>query len=250
MEKTQPEWENPTPPPPTNIKRGKVVFARRAADAQHVGEVVLPSPIGQPTQQTQLDGDPETGSSTPKKIGILKPWGKAGRPKTRKPQLSLPPGFKSLRKGKVVWSPEVGEQFIEAYYETGGSLTRACRKTYVQYSTALQWKDTIPEFDSALKEVDQIIKDEIHSQFMERVLNTWEPNPAWKFKYFNKNFPEYSEGKKSINIAFDLRDTLIKPEVIEADVIKPKQLEAGDETGPEHALEAPADPGKVPQSSE
>lgn len=177
------------------------------------------------------------------KVGILHEYGKGGRPrKDGKPTLRLPPGYQTLRRhGKVTYTEEVGNQFIEAYYETGASLTRACRKAGVTFRAALEWRDTIPEFAAGLREVDEIIKDEVHSQFMTRVLHEWEPNPAWKFKYFNKYFPEYSETKKSVKVSFQLKDTLIRPEIIEGEVIKPKQLETSVATGPEQPMETPAD---------
>lgn len=184
------------------------------------------------------------------KTGILHEYnGKGGRPrKDGKPSLRLPPGYQTLRRhGKVTYTEDVGNQFIEAYYETGASMTRACRRAGVTFRAALEWKDTIPEFAAGLREVDEIIKDEIHSQFMTRVLHEWEPNPAWKFKYFNKHFPEYSEMKKSMKISFQLKDSLIRPDVIEGEVIKPKQLGNGnneslsDATGSEQSMDPSSD---------
>lgn len=82
-----------------------------------------------------------------------------------------------------------------------------------------------PAFAAAIREVQEIIQDEVHSQFMTRVLNEWEPNPAWKFKYFNKNFPEYSETKKNVKVTFNLKDTLIRPtNVVDAEIVKPKLI--------------------------
>lgn len=233
------------------MKRPKVVFARRAGDAQTVAEAPTITPIsGLISIPTTPITTQDINGSAPTKVAIFKPKGLPGRPSLpAKNELRLPPGYQTLRvHGKNVYSKEVGEAFVECYYECGGSFTRACRKMSVKFSAALSWKQDHPEFMAALNEVDQIIKDEIHSQFMERVLNTWEPNPAWKFKYFNKHFPEYSDTKKSVKITFDLKDTLIKPEVIEGEVIKPKQLEAGDATGPEFPVDEPANAGQVLQS--
>jgi hypothetical protein len=221
----------------------KVVFAPRAGDARIAAQP--PQPHGHKLNlgpdTTSLVGDSQETSGTTPKTVIPVNWGKPGRPsKFGGPQLQLPPGFKELRKGKSVYTPELGEQFIEEYYNTGGSITRAAYRLKVKYTSALEWKSTIPLFAQALDEVDQIIRDEIHAQFMERVLNTWEPNPAWKFKYFNKHFPDYSETKKTMKVTFSLKDSLIRPDVIDGEVVKPKQLESGaDATGPEQPMESP-----------
>jgi hypothetical protein len=236
----------------------KVAFARRAGDAHTVGEATTIIPITQfipgiqptPNGSTQLASNGET-LPTPK-VGVFKPHGLPGRPpKDKKPELRLPRGFETLRsRGKNTYTKELGEAFVEAYYNAGGSFTRACRKCNVKFSAANEWKQDHPEFTTALNEVDQIIKDEVHSQFMERVLETWESNPAWKFKYFNKHFPEYSDTKKSVKITFDLKDTLIKPEVVEGEVIHPKQLAEENATGPEQPLDLPPNPSEVLQSNQ
>jgi hypothetical protein len=163
-----------------------------------------------------------TGSTPAERTGIPHEYkGKGGRPSKEHPTLRLPRGYQTLRvMGKVVYNDQVGSDFLEAYYECGGSLTRACRQVGVRFRAALQWRDEIPEFAMGLREIDEILKDEVHSQFMARVLEEEESNPSWKFKYFNKHFPEYSETKKSVKVSLNLKDTLIKPTVIEAQVIR------------------------------
>jgi len=227
----------------------KVVFAPRAGDARIAAQPPQPHGHKLPgtdninglAQLRDQQGSQELSGTSKTVIPVN--WGKPGRPsKFGGPQLQLPPGFKELRKGKSIYTPELGEQFIEEYYNTGGSITRAAYRLKVKYTSALEWKATIPLFAQALDEVDQIIRDEIHAQFMERVLNTWEPNPAWKFKYFNKHFPDYSETKKTMKVTFSLKDSLIRPDVIDGEVVKPKQLESGaDATGSEQAMEPSTD---------
>jgi hypothetical protein len=182
----------------------------------------------------------------PEKKGILHVYkGPGGRPKLP-PQFNLPEGYKTLRYGISKYTDETANKFIDAYYNRGGSATRACRDVGVKYSSFLSWKETVPQFAAALNEVDEIIKDEIHSQFMERVLTTWEPNPTWKLTYFKKHFPQYTEAKKSAKFVFNITDTLIKPDIIEAEVIPPKQLESSNESGPQQTLDTSSNTGKVP----
>ncbi len=170
------------------------------------------------------------------KIGIKHEYKRPGRPKNEEKHLMLPPGFQTLRRGRSEYTEEHAEEFINAFYETGGSLTRACRQTNTKFASVRLWLQTRPEFSTAIQEVQDIIKDEVHSQFMTRVLNEWEPNPAWKFKYFNKNFPEYGDVKKQLKVSLSLKDTLIKPEFIEGEVIR---KEITDAIGPKQLLEAP-----------
>lgn len=229
----------------------KVAFARHAVTAQRAVETDItslatqPIPSG-PTHHTSLDTQPIlTAQSSGTKVGIPSPpHGKAGRP-PKPPQYNLPPGYKMLRRGLATYSDDLAETFIDAYYLHAGSITRACRECGIRYHSVLAWRETIPEFKRALEEVDEIIKDEVHSQFMERVLTTWEPNPTWKLTYFKKHFPQYSETKKSAKFVFHIKDTLIKPDYIDGEVIPPKQLESSNEPGPKQAVDSSSDSGKV-----
>lgn len=211
----------------------KVAFAPRADIAQRVEDAKV-IPIGQLIPSAHL---PQLGSlaeQSSSKVGIVHEYGKPGRPK-KHPELNLPKGFHALRKGRSDYSDEYAEEFIDAYYHTGGSVTRACRQTNTRFAAFRLWMQERPEFARAIQEVDQILQDEIHSQFMTRVLNEWEPNPAWKFKYFNKHFPEYSETKKQLRVSFQLKDTLIRPaEIIEGEVVR---KEISDGTGSQQSVE-------------
>lgn len=180
------------------------------------------------------------GDSEETRITIPSTTKPVGRPSKNENHLVLPKGLKDLRWGRSEYKPEYAEEFLEVYYTSGGSFSRACRQTNTKYAAARQWLVDHPEFDRAIKEVDDLIKDEAHSQFMTRVLNEWEPNPAWKFKYFNKHFPEYSETKKSVAVSFQLKDTLMKPDVVEGVVIKKVLPEHA--TGSEQSVETPSDP--------
>jgi hypothetical protein len=216
------------------IPKHKVAIVQRAVAAQRVEEIIN-TPVGQFIPNSQDSGGPIL-----QKVGIPSTSVGPGRPsKFQQKELQLPQGLNVLRKGRYTWSDELGEQFIEAYYQCGGSMTRACRRANVKYAAALEWRETRTEFSQALREIDQIIRDEVHSQFMERVLTTWEPNPSWKFKYFNKYFPEYSENKRGVKVTFNLKDTLIKPDYVDGEVIKPKQLEAENVTRSEQPMETP-----------
>ena len=178
------------------------------------------------------------------KPAILSKHGAPGRPRNPQ-QCNLPPGYKSLRHGTTKYTDETADKFIDAYYANAGSFTRACRDIGVSFSAALAWRTTHNQFRQALEEVDEIIKDEVHSQFMERVLTTWDNNPTWKLTYFKKHFPQYSEVKKSAKFVFNLKDTLMKPDIIEGEVIPPKQLESSNESGPKQTVDSPANAGKV-----
>lgn len=233
----------PTPPhssttPGSNTTpTSKVAFARHADTAQRVAEVDTSPP---PTLPTQLI----PSSQGQAKVAIPHQYNPPGRPKLAA-QCNLPPGYRNLRRGLATYNDELADKFIDAYYANAGSFTRACRDCGVRYSSALTWRDTIPHFRQALEEVDEIIKDEVHSQFMERVLTTWESNPTWKLTYFKKHFPQYSEVKKSAKIVFSIKDTLMKPDIIEGEVVPLKQLESSDESRPTEAVDPPANAGKV-----
>lgn len=235
---------------PLSPEKVRFVFVRGAMRALPVdeGESGIDSPES-PGESTTLENQQEQPESitTRSKPGILHEYGpngpRGGWPSPPK-SLRLPTGLQQLRYGKSVYTPEFAEMFINAYYETGGSFTRACKKCLVKYTAAREWRAEYPEFARALEEVDEIIKDEIHSQFMTRVLNEWEPNPAWKFKYFNKNFPEYSETKKVMKVSYQIKDSLLKPDVIEGTVI-PKQLDTSDGTGSEQAVDGSSNPAEV-----
>lgn len=181
-----------------------------------------------------------------KKPGVRSSALPPGRPrKDVLAELPLPEGCKMLRYGRTEFDEQLGEDLIEAYYQHGGSLTRACRMVGVKYAKALEWKDTIPELKRALAEVDAIIDDEIRSQYKVRVLNQHEHNPTWKIFYMKSHFPEYAEKKQAVKITLDIVDRLMKPEVIEAEVTKPKDDNA---TGPEQpAALPPANTGKLLQ---
>lgn len=176
------------------------------------------------------------------KIGIKHEYKPAGRPKSTDKQLMLPPGFHTLRKGRSQYTEEHAEEFIVAFYECGGSVTRACRETNTRFASVRLWMQERPEFAEAIKEVQAIIKDEVHSQFMVRVLNEWEPNPAWKFKYFNRHFPEYSDVKKQLKVSLNLKDSLIKPDYIDGEVIR-SEIGTENATGPQQLLETSTDSG-------
>lgn len=214
----------------------KIVFARRAATAQRVE--------GADIQTTLTGSTPQLLPVTKHITAIKSPRRKPGR-KAALPTHNLPRGYRTLRRGLVTYSQELGDKFVEAYYNAAGSLTRACRDVGVAYHAALKWRDEIPQFTSALREVDEIIKDEAHSQFMDRVLTTWESNPTWKLTYFKKHFPQYSAQPKSTKFTFNISDSLIKPDIIEGQVIPPKQLEAENETRPKQDLDPPTDAGEV-----
>lgn len=217
--------------------KAKVVFAPRADTAQHVEEVTAPRLI-----QFGHLVQPSEPSASSNKVGIVHEYGLPGRPKKDDKHLRLPAGLQSLRKGKSEYKEEYAEEFIQAYYESGGSISRACRKSNIKFASVREWIQKYTEFKEALSEIDDIIKDEVHSQFMTRVLHEWEPNPAWKFKYFNKHFPEYSETKKSMKVSISLKDSLIRPDVIEGEVIK-KELGPSDATRSEQPMEPPSNSG-------
>lgn len=154
-----------------------------------------------------------------------------------------------LRHGRTTFDPELGEAFIDAYYKTGGSISRACRLVGIKFRKMLEWKETIPELKAALQEIDAIINDEIHTQYKNRVLNEREMNPAWKIFYLKNHFPQYADKKSTVKITLDLTDNLVKPTVIDAEVTTP--LKDENETGPERPLALPAaDAGKISQSNQ
>jgi len=224
--------------------KSKIVFARHADTAQRVDKVPSTSDMSPAQILSHGPQIPHGGQISPQsgsKVAIIHEYGAPGRPRKDAP-LMLPEGYHRLRRGRADYNPQYGEEFINAYYESGGSITRACQKTHTRFAAIPRWVQDHPEFASAIKEVDQIIKDEIHSQFMTRVLNEWEPNSAWKFKYFNKHFPEYSETKKSVKVSFQLKDTLIRPEeIIDGEVIK-KDTGPQDATRPKQLMESPPNP--------
>jgi len=150
-----------------------------------------------------------------------------------------------LRYGRSTFDTDLGEAFLDAYYKTGGSISRACRIAGIKFRSILEWKETLPELKSSMAEVDAIIADEIHSQYKNRVLNEREMNPAWKIFYMKNHFPQYADKKSTVKITLDITDNLVKPTVIDAIVTNPA-LKDENETGPERPFALPpADTGKI-----
>jgi len=204
----------------------KKVAVSQGAVAPHAIDGVLTLPTGKP-------GVPSTSRPRGRPPGPLAPK-----------ELPLPEGYQMLRHGRTTFDADLGEAFLEAYYKTGGSLSRACRLTDIKFSKMIEWKETIPELKSAMQEIDAIINDEIHTQFKNRVLTEREMNPAWKIFYIKNHFPQYADKKSTVKITLDLTDNLVKPTVIDAVVTNPLKDEY--ETGPERPFALPpADTGKI-----
>ena len=149
------------------------------------------------------------------RVGVRAIVKKGGRPRQSRPRMDLPEGFGQLRRGREVYTEELGQRLLEAYYRSAGSLLHACQRTGVAYHAACRWMDEIPDFRNGIHEVDRVIRDIVHQQFMERVLTKDEKNPAWKLAYFKKWFPEYVESKRSPSILVQVTDSLIRPSVID-----------------------------------
>ena len=123
-----------------------------------------------------------------------------------------------------VWTAELVDGFVRAYFMTHGSMRAACAKTGVPYRAALAYRDGNPDFADRLQMADQAHLDVLYEEHQRRSLE--DPNrPAsliFELKSRHKSYaPASGNHTVKINVAF-VDKTFGQAQVIEVAPERPQ----------------------------
>ena len=110
--------------------------------------------------------------------------------------------------------PGFQDRLVEAYYGERGSLPKVCKTLGLSYLSLKKLIKDNPPLKEAIRGVDEILADEVHQLFLERVLDPTDRHPAWKIFYLKKNVPLYADrppSEKAIQINLTFQDNTLKP---------------------------------------
>lgn len=168
--------------------------------------------------------DPKKEAKFLAQINKLNSWGTKNVSGYKRPKFEPKELIKLIRRGDEVAEKSLFDRILVKYYEHKGSMVPVCKELGVSYGSIKAWRAEFPEFGMAMQTVEQIIADEVHEQFMERVMTLDERNPAWKIFFLKSHDPRYADARKpqnpvqiNINIGDDTFRKL--PEEVEKEII-------------------------------
>jgi len=116
-------------------------------------------------------------------------------------------------------TPALITTIAEAYYRHRGSLSRAGQELGIPYQRLLGWRKDTPALAGLLRLGDALIAEQVHEQFMGKVLDATERNAVYKIFYLKNHDPRYAEKPKQILKKIEISDTTFKkPKAIPATV--------------------------------
>ena len=130
---------------------------------------------------------------------------------------------------KTEYTPELHASIIRAYYRSKGNMAQTSRITQVPYGRIMKWRAQYPDFDRELREVWEILVEEVHGLYMERVMNPETHMPAWQIYFLKTHDPRYQEKPKQKQVQITITDdTLRSPKAIGAGrVLQEETLDNG-----------------------
>ena len=132
--------------------------------------------------------------------------------------------------GDIMPPTREDEDLVESYYRQRGSLVLVARELGRPVQPLFQRRETDTALAAVLDLVDEIIRDEVHAQFMQKVLDPAERMPAWKIFYLKNRDRRYAERPKpsrAVRLTIGDRRFANPPtDVVEAEVVAPPALTA------------------------
>jgi hypothetical protein len=149
-----------------------------------------------------------------------------------KPDLSL---MRRARKGEIDWSEDTKDRLIEEIYACHGVLGVACGRLGLSWDAVQKKIERDPELRRSVAWVRAFVNQEIEYQYMQRVLDPSERNPAWKIFYMKHKLEDFYEGKAAPNpINILISDSATRrADVVEGKVVREIPAETNEhQSGP------------------
>lgn len=173
-------------------------------------------------------------------------------PPKEKLSLAVPSGlYTALRRPgqKIDWTDEFEDRLFDEVVACYGILHRACLRLGLNYNTVRDHIQDRPHLKEKYQFAKHIFTKEVEYQYLDRVIDPNERNPAWKIYWMKNQHPEYLD-KKGVapSIVVNISDDSTKKiDVIEGSVVRAQLAETNeDRIGPDEAVDSASDPAGSP----
>lgn len=104
--------------------------------------------------------------------------------------------------------PASWEGILRAYAHARCSLVKTAKTLALPLGTLRRWVKEDQAFGEALAGIKAMMDDTIHAQYLDRVLNPDERNPAWAIFYLKQNLDQYAAktGKNTAKVEIVIAD--------------------------------------------
>lgn len=137
-----------------------------------------------------------------------------------------------LGMGAPVPDDESSRTLLDSYYKNNGSMMKVATENGIPFTDLHHRRLQDHAFGKCLDLIDEMHKDEVHAQFMDKVKDGKERNPTWKIFYLKNHDPRYAEKAakeaRAPSVVINIRDARFEqpPQIIETQAVREELKEA------------------------